>query len=538
MKIFNINIIKNDKRCNESIIIFIIIAIFYAIGNFIWWKLNTPIIPYNVDSLHFLDVFRSNLLYYNAPLIPYITKILFFLYSKEYFDLIIIFINYIFFLIGLYCIYKISFEISSKKTGNIAMILFALVPAVYGLTRFYGRQDYHVMIIMIINIYCLIKTDYFNDKKWSILYAISIGIGLMTKDVFIAYFFIPYIYIFRNSLKESINSKKILNIFLIVIIACLISCWHYFRYLILLKIFFEPITEVSAGSLFYNIREITFGLSEELLSFPFFILFLVGLIWYIIKYKNKYKFLLLVWLFVPWFIIFLMKHYKDSIFCIGLIPPMILISSIYLSNIKIIFLRRTLIVLFIIIGLFQYIEYSYSIDFGLSKIKLNYKNFHFMYFNKYANISNINKKYVKKIQDLLIIIKKYYPSTIFINYNNNEIPIKFTDFLSYMYLNDIFFSFDTVISWTDLSTVDMIIYIGENLPPTKQLDFYVKDIKEHPMASFDNIDINHFSNEFIEMSNIRENIINEQFYIVDEFFLGNDQDDKYKIKILKKKRIL
>lgn len=527
------NRIKNDKKCNDSIIIFIIIAIFYALGNFVWWKINTPIIPHNVDALHFLDVFRNALSYYNAPLITYITKILFFLYPKEYFDLIIIFINYIFFLIGLYCMYKISFEMSSKKTGNIAMILFALVPAVYGLTRFYGRQDYHVMIIMIINIYCLIKTDYFNDKKWSILYAVSVGIGLMTKDAFIAYFFIPYIYILRNSLKESINSKKILNVFLIVIISCLISCWHYFRYLILLKIFFEPITEVSAGSLFYNIREITFGLSEELLSLPFFILFIIGLIWYIIKYKNKYKFLLLLWLFAPWFILFLMKHYKDSIFCIGLIPPMILISSIYLSNMKIIFLR-VIIVIIIIIGLFQYIDYSYSIDFGLSKIKLNYKNFHFAYFNKYANISNINKNNVKKIQDLLAVIKKYYPSKIFISYNHNEIPMKFVDFLSYMYLNDIFFSFDTVMSWTDVSTVDMIIYVGDKLSPIKQLDFYVKDIKEHPMSSFDSIDINHFSNEFIEMLNIRDKIIDEQFYLVEKLFLGND-DDKYKIKILKKK---
>lgn len=529
------NIIKNDKKCNDSIIIFIIIAIFYALGNFVWWKINTPIIPHNVDALHFLDIFRNTLLYYNAPLVAYITKFLFLLYPKEYFDLIVIFINYIFFLIGLYCMYKIAFEMSSKKTGNIAMILFSLVPAVYGLTRFYGRQDYHVMIIMIVNIYCLIKTDYFNDTKWSVLYAVSVGIGLMTKDVFIAYFLIPCIYIFRKSLKDSVNHKKILNIFLIIIISFLISCWHYFRYLILLKIFFEPITEASTGSIFYDIREITFGLSEELLSLPFFILFIIGLIWYIIKYKNKYKFLLLFWLFVPWGILFLIKHYKDSIFCIGLIPSMILISSIYLSNIKKIFLRRIIIGCFIVIGLFQYIDYSYSVDFGLSKIKLNYKNFHFLYFNKYANISNVNKKNVEKIQDLLVIIKKYYPSALFISYNYNEIPIKFTDFLSYMYLNDIFFSFDTVMSWTDLSTVDIIIYVGEKLSPAKQLDFYVKDIKEHPMSSFDSIDVNHFLNEFLEMLKIREKIENEQFYLVDKVFLGNDKDGKYQIKVLKKK---
>lgn len=524
--------IKNNKTYNESILIFIIIAVFYAIGNFIWWKTNTPIIPHNVDALHFLDVFRNNLLYYNAPLIPSITKILFFLYSKEYFDLIIIFINYIFFLIGLYFIYRISLEISSKKTGNISMILFSLLPAIYGLSRFYGRQDYHVMIIMIVNIYCLIKTDYFNDRKWSILYAISVGLGLMTKDIFIVYFFIPCLYFFRISLKENINFKKILNIVFIVTISCLISCLHYFRRLILLKIFFEPITEISTVSIFHDIRKLTFGLSEELLSLPFFILFLVGLVWYTIKYKNKHKSLLLLWLFVPWFIIFSIKHYKNSIFCIGLIPPIVLISSIYLSNIKINFLRKMLMALIIIIGLFQYIEYSYSINFGLSKIELNHKSFHFMYFDKHANISNVNKNNARKLQDLLLIIKKHYPSIIFIAYNYNKTHINFVDFLSYMALNDIFFSFDTVLSWTDLSTVDTIIYIGENLSTKQQLDYYIEDIKGHPMSAFDDIDINHFSNEFIGMSNAREKIINEQFFIVDELFFDNDSDNKYKITIL------
>ena len=134
------------KKLNESKILFFIISLFYAITNYIYWILNTPIIPYNVDALHFMDVFRQNILYYNAPLIPTIIKSSFYWLSPKYFDLIIIFVNYIFFLAGLYCIYQIGKLISSIKTGQISMILFSLTPAVYSLSRFYGRQDYHVMI--------------------------------------------------------------------------------------------------------------------------------------------------------------------------------------------------------------------------------------------------------------------------------------------------------------------------------------------------------------------------------------------------------
>jgi len=113
--------------------------------------------------------------------------------GKEYFDLIIIFINYIFFLIPLYFIYKIGEETDSKESGQIAMILFALVPAVYGLSRQFGHKDYHIIAAITFNIYCLIKTDYFKDRKWSFIYGISVGLGLLVKKQFLAYFIMPFL---------------------------------------------------------------------------------------------------------------------------------------------------------------------------------------------------------------------------------------------------------------------------------------------------------------------------------------------------------
>nr|MCR4662421.1 glycosyltransferase family 39 protein [Endomicrobiaceae bacterium] len=173
------------KILNKSKTLFIIISLFYAITNYIYWILNTPILPYNVDALHFMDVFRQNILYYNAPLIPTIIKSAFYWLSPKYFDLIIIFVNYVFFLAGLYCIYQLGKLLCSCKAGQLSMILFSLTPVVYSLSRFYGRQDYHVMIMMIISIYCLIRTKFFTDKKWVFLYSITTAFGLLCKDSFI-----------------------------------------------------------------------------------------------------------------------------------------------------------------------------------------------------------------------------------------------------------------------------------------------------------------------------------------------------------------
>ena len=176
---------KKNKFKDASVIIFISVSIFYAIGNFVWWCLNTPIIPQGICALHFLDIFEDGFLYHNAPLITFIMKGIFFLFGREYFDLQIIILNYLFFLIAVYFIYKIGVELKDKETGNIAMVLFALTPAIYGISRQYGHQEYHVMVAIIVNIYCLIKLNDFRDRKWSMLYGITVGLGLFVKDEFV-----------------------------------------------------------------------------------------------------------------------------------------------------------------------------------------------------------------------------------------------------------------------------------------------------------------------------------------------------------------
>lgn len=523
------------KKLNKSTILFIIISLFYAITNYIYWILNTPILPYNIDALHFMDVFRQNILYYNAPLIPTIIKSSLYWLGPKYFDLIIIIINYFFFLLGLYCIYQIGKLLSSTKAGQISMILFSLTPAVYSLSRFYGRQDYHVMIMMIISIYCLIQTNFFTNKKWVILYSISAALGLLCKDSFIVYFIIPYIYIIFKSLKNNSSKTICINIILSFILIILLSGIHYLRPLIIFKILFEPISETENLNILQNIYKLTFGLSQELLTLPLFILFVISFIWYLLKYNNKYKPLLFIWLLVPWITLLLMRHYKDSIFCMGLIPSIILISSIYITNIKRKFIKQILIYFFIVVGLLQFVEYSFNTNIGLKNLTLNLNGKKLYYFNKEANIANKNKKHINFLNNLLKIIIKYNSNKMYIRYNNKNIKLQFIDFLNYMNLNNIFFSYDSLMSWTDCSTIDTIIYIGDYLPVKSQLEEYIKELVSHPVSQMDNIDIQHYSNEFSEFAYQRENYIKDNFIVENEFNLSDDSTNNIKVTILIKK---
>lgn len=344
---------KKTNFKDSSFIIFIAIALFYAIGNFIWWKINTPIIPVTISALHFNDIFKDGYLYYNAPLITWIMKSMFYIFGKKYFDLQIIGVNYIFFLISLFFMYKLGLHLKDKETGNISMMLFALTPVVYEMSRTYGHQDWHVMIFMIANIYCLIKTDDFTSRKWSIFYGITIGLGLLVKDEFLPYFFAPWLYVAVRSLIKNAEKRKILNILTTVIIGILISGCHYLRYEIIQKILHEPVIETLPIFTFKSLGTTTTCLSKCLLFPLLFIIFAIAFVLFIYKNKNKDKYIFILWLIVPWIIITFMPHHKKPEYCLGFVPVMILISSAFITNIKI-NNKKILLTVLGIIYLFQY----------------------------------------------------------------------------------------------------------------------------------------------------------------------------------------
>lgn len=525
---------------NSSIIIFVTLALLYLVGNILYWKIHTPLIVDWNSLTHFNDIFVDDVLYFNAPLLTWIMKGMFSIFSKAYFDLQIIFVNYIFFLIALYFIYKTGFELKDKKTGNIAMILFALTPSIYGISREYGHQDWHVMCTIIINIYCLIKTNKFRNRKWSILYGTSVGIGLLTKDVFPAYFFTQWLYIAIYSLIQKTDIQKISNILITISLGSLISGCHYFRYKIihklLINIFIERRSPVSSEIIptfsFENIRIFTIGLSEYLISPPIFILFILGLIWFIFKYKKIEKYIIILWILIPWSIITFMPHHKEYEFAMGFVPAIILIISIYISSINNTYVKNFVIYCVTIIGILQYINFSYNVlnnkvfssklSFNISKTKIITINYYNKEFLNLATNIKYNKKYIyyiynriKKYKNLIFCTQYYIDNiTLFLlkmkdmiivpNYSNNK--------------NTIF--------------ADMLICIGEELPLSKILEdgceiFYYNDNnKEHFIKQLEK--------DIIEV----DLEIKNNFSLLEQFSVFNNyKDKKYLVKIYKNHNI-
>lgn len=522
-------------KISKTKIIFISIAVWYAVGNFIWWHLNTPIIPFAISARHFLDVFIEGYLFYNAPFMAYLTKFFFFLFGKEYFDLIIIFINYIFFLVPLYFIYKIGAELKDKETGIIAMILFALVPAIYGMSRQYGHQDYHIIAPLVFNIYCLIKTEHFKNRKWSLIYGISVGAGLMIKDTFSSYFFPPFLIILIQSLKKDFKLQDTFNILLSIAAASLISGWHYFRFLIFRKLINEPITDPGAPVFsFESLRVVSVGLWEELLSPPLFFLFLAGLIWFIVKYKNNYKYPFIFCMLVPWTVIMFMPQQKYAEFAAGCIPVMILISALFLSSVAKESIKKIIFFVIIFTGILQYIDFSYGIDTKLFNAEFNYKNHRITYYNKKNPfiIYYDNKRDPLKIQIVKYLKDNYPDATVLIKQLRYDV-VDDLAFISWMYLNNLNMVHDDLFNFPSVNNVDIIIDTPFGPTPDELIASRINLLCTTFQKKVNDSNKRYLM-EQLKFLKEREKEINAEFRKVQSFSLANDEK---KIIILAKKEI-
>jgi len=515
----------------NSGIIFLIIAALYIICNLVWLQINAPVIPIGESAEHFIHVFRGEglSLCYVAPLVIWIMRGMFFIFGRENFDLQIIIINYVFFLISLYFVYKIGKEIDSKETGKTAMILFALTPSIYGMTRQFGHQDYHLIAGITFNIYCLIKTNRFTDRTWSVIYGVSIGLGLLIKDAFVMYFFVPWLYTAIISFtRKDCNCNAVrtsINFLLAITVCLLISGSHYFRLGIIMKMMCEPAVNPGPVFIFQSMRVMTIGLFEELLSPPIFILFLIGFIWFIRKYKNKNKIIILLWLLIPWGILMLIRQYKFSEYGAGFIPAMILIASVYLSNIKKNFIKSAILLLIILIGILQFYIFSYMPELKFSNIGFKFKGHYISYYNNKFNF--YNGVVAKQIYNLVSNIKlKYHTKSIYLeglDYNANRVlqMLALKEKLNVFTLDD--WTWNPFFNKKRKKEINIIIYVGEKTTVQNKINIFMKVYDDH--VRLQNIPRQEYLNSIMDKLQEFDMMVKTEFKTVEVWTPKNNEED-------------
>ncbi|MDD5020625.1 MAG: glycosyltransferase family 39 protein [Endomicrobiaceae bacterium] len=525
-------------KFDNSAIIFVIIAVWYAVTNFLWWKLNTPNFPcYDSAAVHFLYIFNPNKS--NNPLIIWIFDFLLSVFGNKNVDAVTVCVNYIFFLIPLYFIYKTGKEIDSKETGNTAMILFALVPAVYGLSRQFGHKDYHLIAAMTVNVYCLIKTNNFQDKKWSIIYGVSLGIGLLIKDTILIYLLPTFLWAIFVALKEKFEIKKTVNILISFIVCSLIAGWISYQPYAIRKVAYDPITLVAPIFSLESLRVMTLGLYEELLSLPIFLIFLIGLVYFLKKYQNKNKILILLWIFVPWGIIFFMPHYKVSEYYAGIIPAVVLICSIFISHIRRNDIKKMLFVFLITIGIVQYINFSYYPMDLFSKLRIKIYGIDLMYYNTATeNIMNFDvKNRCEKVSKVIQRIKTDYPASHYAVYVTMESAINNKVIRVCMLLNDMICDVRNIEKFEIIPEDEVVIIVGKfmelNALQRQEIIFDNHPRLVHELK-FKNTSVAKYLGQYSEELKNQVQFMDKNFSFATNFYFNDEVNENNKITIYKK----
>jgi hypothetical protein len=394
--------IINCFKSKISIIFLFFIPTFYIVNNYFWLKLNSPFPTFYYYAfdfkrvIEFYEVMKASrwdlvvsLLVntHDAYIYSLTAAIIAFIFGKSTVA-ITLFNNTPYFAIAIFSIYRIARKIADRSTALLAVVIFSLYPAVYGTSRLY-ILEFAVMGMAPLCILYLLNTEEFTNRKYSLLFGLALGWGMLIKYSLVAFIIGPLVHIIGRILilnRRDISSKTvrlsspILNIGLSALVAMAIMGIKYFNFNNTKSYLLRPLYQANVKGPWYifdNLRIYTLGIFEQQLSLFFFLLLIFGFYGFLVKIEKKISIIFFYWVIIPWLILLAMPHFKMAHFIIPYLPAMALISAIGFMNIlknrrK---LKSILITLIIIIGIAQYYDFSFGFwpSFSNYRIRMKYK---------------------------------------------------------------------------------------------------------------------------------------------------------------------
>jgi len=259
--------------------------------------------------------------------------------------------------------FMITWRITNKKSYSFfSVILIFLYPITFGLSRFY-LKELSLMSAVTMFIFFILYSNEFENTLFSILAALSIGIGTLTKESFPIFIFFPIIYQIYISTKKNFTHKKKINMFLFLLIGILSCPWFLSHPLEITK---DGLSRIILGANnsnlnFFSIKNIFFYLYTLIdfsISWILFFIFSLALIPFFRKY-IVHKNILIIWIVIP-YVIFLFFPWKLARYIAPIVPAIAIITALGISMMKKKY-RYILCSLSITLGTIQFISLSYDI---------------------------------------------------------------------------------------------------------------------------------------------------------------------------------
>jgi hypothetical protein len=403
----------------RPVVILLCLYFFHIINNYVWLRLDTTYLvfdpaQYHLYSLGFFeaiknslsatlfskDIFR-NFSYRSGPLAGLITAPFYFFFGVSQ-DTAVMISSVIFLAILLFSVYGIGRKLADERIGLLGAFIVSMYPIIFNQLRVY-MYDLPLSALVSLNIYLLIRTDYFRNRFFTALYALTMVLGALIKFNFFVFIIGPLFLVLCKTpaeIKKSRNKSQLSEsqritilrekrpVILLVMAAFIIISFGY-RSLKLLFLhssvvsWLDSIKYLSAGNFGGKVVSLAVlwvnsflfflaTFTNEAVSLFFLSIFAVGLI-VVLRIRFKYTVFLLLPVLIPlFFTIFVFNTFGNtarymlpSYVCIALI------SALGVMNIKTVNLRRIILILIVLVGFMQYFAVSYGFGFLPKEIRID-----------------------------------------------------------------------------------------------------------------------------------------------------------------------
>jgi 4-amino-4-deoxy-L-arabinose transferase-like glycosyltransferase len=268
-------------------------------------------------------------------------------------------VNVLFLGIIILSTYHIGYAFGGRKVGLLAAFIASMYPIIYGLARHY-LLDVPLVAMVTLATWLLIRTNSFERRGATVIYGLSLGLGMLTKWSFAVFATGPFLITAINILIKH-SWRRLLNMALAVGVAILVAIpWYLinlralmdFRRLQGAYALLEGDAAMSAQeSWLYYLN----ALVNHQVLVPFALLFAGGLISLLTTRKFGYKIaLLLSWIVLP-YLVFSMYSNKDVRFTIPYLPAMAVITALGMIQLRPLQLRIGLMAL---LGLYAGLQFA------------------------------------------------------------------------------------------------------------------------------------------------------------------------------------
>ena len=397
------NSIKFLKK-NKSWILLFLFIIFLEITTFYWIKLDTG--PPWWDQAWYLE--NSQRFYYvlkeqgfsslgkevvsvfqiKPPLISLLPLPFYFIFGNT--EMAAMGVNLFF--IPVFCIFLFLLvkKIIGEKEALLAVLFTSTMPLVYGLSRQF-LVEYSLMAIVVLWLYLLIQSDYFQKPIYNLLLGIFLGLGLLLRVYFPLFILGPFLVILYGRLKKGRLFGLATNLGIIFLLAAFITYPWYsqnisaaFQYAISAS--WGAISKrYSYGNIFsFQTVSTYWGMMiNEAISTYYFLLFSVLFlifIWFLIVKKRQIKFstpfyFVISWFLIPFFL-FTFAQNKSTNHPLPILPPIGIMGSVLFFKV---FNKRAIFVLpfTLLFPIFLFFYISYPLKF-IPNMELSFYRFHLL----------------------------------------------------------------------------------------------------------------------------------------------------------------